>query len=127
MSDAYKGGRAEGAAALRKKFAENLARVLEERGMSQTDLSKASGLSKDAISTYMRQRSIPTRDSLKLVADALGVEPAELVPKVTGEARRPQITVTMEGLDQMRVVVDAVLPAAVAAQIIELVNSAEAA
>lgn len=127
MIDAYKGGRTAGAAELRRKFSENLLQVLEERGMTQTDLARRSGLSKDAISTYVRQRSIPTKDSLELIAKALEVEPARLVPKVTGDSKRSPITVTMEGADKMRVVVDAVLPVHVATQIIELINSAEAA
>lgn len=70
--DLYKAARAADADQIRKDFSRRLLAKLRDAGMNQTELAQATGLSKDAISTYARCRSIPGKANLKKLADAEG-------------------------------------------------------
>ncbi len=54
--------------------------LLVDRQWSQSDLARASGLKRDAISTYVRGRVWPNPQSFTAVARALGITPHELRP-----------------------------------------------
>jgi transcriptional regulator with XRE-family HTH domain len=64
---------------------EELRRIREERGLSQADLAAASGVDRATINQVEGDRRSPTLATLNKLADALGVEPADLIdPKVQG-------------------------------------------
>lgn len=60
----------------RIEFAKKLVNLLRDRNMNQADLARKSGLTRDAISTYTRARSMPEPANMEKIATALGVEPA---------------------------------------------------
>jgi transcriptional regulator with XRE-family HTH domain len=62
------------------EFGRRLSKHIIDRGWNQSDLARAAGLGRDAISTYVRGRSFPEPRSLKALADALRVEPTALLP-----------------------------------------------
>lgn len=64
----------------KQEFARRLTAKILEMGWTQADLAHAAGIGRDAVSTYVRGRSLPTPLSLKKMADALGVEPHTLMP-----------------------------------------------
>lgn len=66
---------------LKREFARRLLAKLEERDMNQSDLAKSIGMSKDAVSTYARGRSLPSQDTMKKIGKALNCSPDELLPK----------------------------------------------
>lgn len=77
----------------RAEFARRLVQHLRDRDMNQSDLARKTGLSRDAISTYVRARSMPEPRNLKVIAEALGLAPSDLTLAVendptSGEARR---------------------------------------
>lgn len=59
-----------------------------QHGWNQSDLARAAGLTRDAISTYVRGRSRPSPSNLTKLATALGVEPQELLPNAVESAIR---------------------------------------
>lgn len=59
-------------------FAKALVKLLRERDMNQSELGRKTGLSRDAISSYVRARSMPEPKNLRKIADALGVETTTL-------------------------------------------------
>ncbi len=65
----------------REAFARRLRDALLARGMNQAELARAAGVSKDAISTYMNHRSLPSGCTLAKIADALRVDPDVLLPE----------------------------------------------
>jgi transcriptional regulator with XRE-family HTH domain len=75
-----KGAVAERRLTEREAFARRLRDALLRRGMSQADLARSAGVSKDAISTYMHHRSLPSDTSLAKLARALRVDPEVLLP-----------------------------------------------
>ena len=64
----------------RRAFAIRLAEELDSKGWTQSDLARRAGISKDAVSTYVRGRSIPTGEFLDRISNALEVDKAELLP-----------------------------------------------
>lgn len=68
----------------RIEFAKRLINLLRDRNMNQSDLARAAGLTRDAVSTYVRARSMPEPINLAKIAKALGVEPSFFLLKVGG-------------------------------------------
>jgi transcriptional regulator with XRE-family HTH domain len=64
----------------KQEFGRRLYRLMARKGWRQSELARRAGLNRDQISTYVRGASLPTDDSLRKLATALGVEPTELLP-----------------------------------------------
>jgi transcriptional regulator with XRE-family HTH domain len=62
------------------EFGRKLQQLHIDRGWNQSDLARAAGLGRDAISTYINGRSFPEPKSLRALADALQVPPDDLLP-----------------------------------------------
>lgn len=60
-------------------FGDNLASILEEYGWTQTDLAKESGLSKAAISRYIRKKQMPNLKAIVNMAYAFEMNIDELI------------------------------------------------
>jgi transcriptional regulator with XRE-family HTH domain len=58
----------------------NIRRIREERGMSQRALADRAGVVKSTIYEAEAGRHIPRIQTLEKIADALGVEIADLLP-----------------------------------------------
>lgn len=80
----------------KQEFGRRLAQHLLDRGWNQSDLARAAGLGRDAISTYVRGRSFPEPRSLKAIADALSVDPVELLPNELSAAMRADAAPMLE-------------------------------
>lgn len=55
------------------KLSEKITKLKKLKGLSQVDLSEATGISRDAISKYERGDAMPSVEYAKRIADALGV------------------------------------------------------
>jgi transcriptional regulator with XRE-family HTH domain len=64
----------------REEFARRLRKLILDRGWRQSDLARASGLPRNAISIYVRGVSLPEDDNLNALASAFGLKPADLIP-----------------------------------------------
>jgi len=98
------------------EIAKRLKQAMDDRRMSATELSQASGVGKSDISNYLAAKYKPKQDKIYLLASALGVDPAwlyamdEAVPEIGMEekAKPPDhVPVTSEarilsaGVDRM--------------------------
>ena len=54
-------------------FAQRLKQTMKERGITQTELSRITGLGKSSISQYVSGKNIPSKANMKIIADALEV------------------------------------------------------
>jgi len=70
----------------RQEFGQRLYSFLMQKKMSQSDLSRASGMGRDSISQYVRGRSVPSPKNLQKLCDALDVEPDVLFPNYDAQA-----------------------------------------
>ena len=62
----------------RDLLADNLRRLRRERGMTQRDLARAAGLTRQVVAGYEQGRTVPHRDCVAALAFALGVSVEEL-------------------------------------------------
>ena len=60
-------------------FKENLPKIMEEKGINQTILSKLTGISTKTIQRYIQGKSSPDIDNLEKIANALNVSLAKLL------------------------------------------------
>lgn len=109
---------------LRDEFAARLRARLKDRNMNQTDLAKRIGMSKDAVSTYARGRSLPSGPKLEEIAAALETTPGELMPHVHEPimegAGDPSLRAHNDGTATMWMAVR--LPLDVAVQVLNIIN-----
>lgn len=63
----------------KKTFSDRLANILKERNMSQSDLAKASGLSRSRINEYISMKTVPTIFASINMAYALDITVEELI------------------------------------------------
>ena len=66
-----------------------LARLISEKGITAAELSRRSGLTPGAISSYKSGRILPTIDALQKLAGALGCRVYEIVARAEGVELRP--------------------------------------
>ena len=126
---------------IKRKFARRVLRRLAELQMNQQDLADASGVTKDAVSTYCRGRSLPTGTRLRQLAAALQMDEHDLLPErfPQVEAAGPrtaapaaekllfQMTVYAERPDRVRIIMDRVVSPHTAAGIMQLLQEESAA
>lgn len=64
------------------EFARRLKKHLDRKGWRQSELARRADVTRDAVSTYARASSLPSKVNLDKIARALGVPPEELLPNV---------------------------------------------
>lgn len=80
-------------------FADNMKQIMTERGITQAELSKITGIGRSSISQYLSGKNEPTPERKVVIAEGLGVDPEELdrmtvrVPALPPEEKIQRITV----------------------------------
>lgn len=62
-----------------KKLGKNLKRIRTRKGMSQGDIYRSTGMDRAYLSSLENGKRNPTLSNIKKIAEALGVEPHELL------------------------------------------------
>lgn len=70
---------------MKNLFIRNLAKLLRERDISQSDLARRSGIRQSSISDYLTGKYDPKQDKIDAIAAALGVSPTWLMGGVDGQ------------------------------------------
>jgi len=70
----------------RQEFARRLEHLLMQKAWRQVDLSRASGIGRDSISTYLKGKTVPSRLSLQKMAKVFQIEPDQLYPNYAADA-----------------------------------------
>jgi len=73
---------------LRQAFAANLRRLRHAKGISQEDLAYTADVNRTYLSKLEKGVSYPGLEIIAKLANALGIEPAELLELPTDESRR---------------------------------------
>jgi transcriptional regulator with XRE-family HTH domain len=105
------------------------------RGWRQADLARASGLSRNSISNYIKGNQAPSGASLFALASALRVKPADLIPNVKNlsgyDVKSPESRDVVDGYEirvvaseesYSRLVVNQVVPRKLAFEIAALLE-----
>ncbi|MCH4543182.1 helix-turn-helix domain-containing protein [Ochrobactrum sp. A-1] len=70
----------------KEQFGRRVYQLMTAKGWRQAELARRSGLTRDAISTYVTGRSFPSPQNAAKLAEALGVTAEELLPNMVEEA-----------------------------------------
>lgn len=70
----------------KEEFARRVYRLMVQRGWTQSDLARHAGLPRDAISVYVRAKSLPTPVNLAELAACFNMKPEELLPNIVETA-----------------------------------------
>jgi transcriptional regulator with XRE-family HTH domain len=70
----------------KQDFGRRLYKLMISKGWSQSELARQAGIKRDSVSTYIRGVSFPERGNLEALADALSVNPDDLLPNVIESA-----------------------------------------
>ncbi len=60
-------------------ISERIFKIMNERGMSQIDFSKNTGISQSTISDWKRKKTNPAADKIMTICDVLNVTPYEIL------------------------------------------------
>lgn len=80
---------------VKAEFAKRLYNKIMDKGWTQSEFARNCDLARDAISTYVRGRSIPSPQALEKMANVLGVRPEELLPNYF-EAAQTKVEPSLE-------------------------------
>lgn len=114
----------------KEEFAKRLYEGLTKKGWTQSQLARYSGLNRDAVSTYVRARSLPSPENLAKMAKVLDMKPEDLLPNYfeTAVAEQPAKIELRQahGEDgQMWLKVNMRLPKATAIKVFMLINETD--
>jgi len=66
---------------IRLLFGKKLLDAIRDANMNQSDLARRLGITKDAVSSYVRGRCLPRDETLLAICSELGIEEEELLPR----------------------------------------------
>ena len=75
---------------VKSEFAKRLYSAIMAKGWTQSEFARNCDLARDAISTYVRGRSVPSPQSLEKMAKVLGMRPEDLMPNYYEAAHNRQ-------------------------------------
>lgn len=109
---------------IRKTFAENFYRILDEKNISQRDVCSHTDMQPYELNKYARGTLTPKPDKVQAIARALNVEPDELIPGYVTKKDRKRAAVRMVTLDSGNVWLEfsAAFDPEIANQILELIS-----
>lgn len=70
----------------KQAFGRRLYQLMVAKGWNQSELARRAGVTRDAVSTYVRGKTMPTRQSAGALAEALGISVEELLPNLIESA-----------------------------------------
>lgn len=65
----------------RKVFGKKLLDAIRDANMNQSDLARRLGITKDAVSSYVRGRCLPKDETMVRLCSELGISEEELLPR----------------------------------------------
>ena len=77
-------------------FYERLRKVMAEKGLSASELSRMCGVGKSDICNYLKKKYLPKQDKIYLLAQALGVDPGWLMTGIDQKKEAMQSPRTAE-------------------------------
>jgi transcriptional regulator with XRE-family HTH domain len=116
----------------RKFFAQKMYDLMQEKRLTVSELERKTGIAKSNISHYKNGRSLPSKESMALLADVFGVSAEDLLPvEFTNPPERSDDStpLRLEQVSTGRVMLTfrGILPSSVAYDIAAKIDAAQAA
>ena len=83
---------------VRQVFGKKLLDSIRDANMNQSDLARRLGLTKDAVSSYVRGRCLPKDETMVAICSELGIQEEDLLPRRYDESpNNPRIKLVSVG------------------------------
>ena len=69
-------------------ISERIFMIMEEKGLSQIEFARMTGISQSTISDWKRKKTNPVSEKILIICDVLDVTPYELLGATEGKGRR---------------------------------------
>jgi len=115
----------------KQEFGRRVYQLMISRGWHQSELSRRSGIPRDAISTYVRGRSMPTPLNLERLAKAFDTSADELLPNyvesaIEDDSPAVEMKVSSNAPNMAWLRVNRLVSTATAVKIVELLGADDA-
>lgn len=119
----------------RVEFSHRLRQLMLKKGLRNADLARMADLERNAISTYLNQKSLPTPTSLRAIARALKTDPAELLPayqagvpqsRMSSSDNEIEMEISSSNPKLARLRISRTLPTTLALNILKLIEAQDA-
>lgn len=78
-------------------ISERIFKIMEERGMTQIEFSRKTGISQSTISDWKRKKTNPAADKIMVICDVLNVSPYDVLQDTIKQKNRTDYRVVSEG------------------------------
>ena len=78
-------------------ISERIFKIMEERGMTQIEFSRKTGISQSTISDWKRKKTNPAADKIMIICDVLNVSPYDVLQDTVKQNNKSDYRVVSEG------------------------------
>ena len=86
-------------------ISERIFKIMSERGMSQLEFSRRTGISQSTISDWKRKKTNPGADKIMVICEVLGVTPYEILSDISRESS-PDCLYVSKGTDNYNFLIE---------------------
>lgn len=87
-------------------ISERIFKIMEERGMSQIEFSRKTGISQSTISDWKRKKTNPAADKIMVICDVLNVSPYDVLQDTVKQNNKSDYLVVSEGTSDYELMVE---------------------
>ena len=78
-------------------ISERIFKIMDERGMSQIEFSRKTGISQSTISDWKRKKTNPASDKIMVICKVLNVSADEVLQDTIEHSKQPDFRIVSEG------------------------------
>ncbi len=87
-------------------ISERIFKIMEERGMTQIEFSRKTGISQSTISDWKRKKTNPAADKIMVICDVLNVSPYEVLQDTVKQNNKSDYRIVSEGTTDYELMVE---------------------
>ena len=87
-------------------ISERIFKIMDERGMTQIEFSRKTGISQSTISDWKRKKTNPAADKIMVICDALNVSPYDVLQDTVKQNNKSDYRVVSEGTSDYELMVE---------------------
>ena len=87
-------------------ISERIFKIMEERGMSQIEFSRKTGISQSTISDWKIKKTNPAADKIMVICDVLNVSPYDVLQDTVSAKNAPDYRVVSAGTSDYELLVE---------------------
>ena len=87
-------------------ISERIFKIMDERGMTQIEFSRKTGISQSTISDWKRKKTNPAADKIMVICDVLNVSPYDVLQDTVKQNNKSDYRIVSEGTTDYELMVE---------------------